>query len=113
MRTQKIWLNVLDNNSWYIYLLLEASHASAHVLDNNSLFDVADKPFPFLHGTIHNLMLLITMPDNMTLHVGCQFRNIFSAGKMETKVLKLVLMKSPFPLLMVFIWNFIFACSGS
>ena len=53
------------------------------------------------------------MPNNMTLHAGCQFRNIFCAGKMETKVLKLVLMKSPFPLLMVFVWNFIVACSGS
>jgi len=58
-------------------------------------------------------MLLITMRNNMTLHAGCQFQNIFCAGKMETKVLKLVLMKSPFPLLMVFVWNFIFSCSGS
>lgn len=75
------------------------------------------KPFPFLLGTIHNLMLLIIMPNNMTLHAGCQFRNRFCACKMETEVLKLVshlfFMKSPFPLLMVFVWNFIFSCIGS
>ena len=64
------------------------------------------KPFPFPLRTIHYLMLLITTRNNMTLHAGCQFQNIFCAGKMETKCLNWFWWNLPF-----LYWWFLFGIS--